>query len=114
MWIEMKRGLECGRALTEKWEKCGGQREKPGRQGEEREKRSFRASFSHYSRIAERRHSKFGHLVPITLSICLLNIYSHGRRDHVCGMCFLCRTWSSREYDNPRAGHAGVMEKEEM
>lgn len=47
------------------------------------------------------------HLVPIILSIRLFNIYSHGRRDHVCGMCFLYRTWPSREYENPPGSHRG-------
>lgn len=52
------------------------------------------------------------HLVPIILSICLCNIYSHGRRVHVCGMRFLCRTCLSRERGrSTEEGHAGVMAK---
>lgn len=73
MWMDMKRGLECGQALTEKWERCGGQREKPGRQGEERgaqfqgllltllsnsRKTSFeiRASGSHHAQYLSAQH----------------------------------------------------------
>lgn len=55
--------------------------------------------------IQGRRHLKnLCHLVPIILCICLLDTHGQGKIDHLCGMCFLCRTWWSREAGRSAGG----------
>lgn len=90
------------------WERRSGAEKK---QTDSRKRENSAVTGSLWASLEQQRDviRKIWHLVPIILSICLRNIYSLRRGDHVCGMRFLRCTWSSCEHDNSTEGHTGVM-----